>query len=142
MGRVKRETETVLLKMIARHKKLKKQKMATSKQVNLPIDVAEQIAKFNDQTQEIERLKKEIAELKKKKSIAANLRKMREDDRDIFWDNWDDEGTPTGYFHQFLNDIIDCLEDYDDDEEITSEIEELIALRRWYRGEAPEEEYN
>lgn len=114
--------------------------MTTSKKVNLPSEVAEQIAKFNDQTQEIERLKKEIAELKKKKTIAANLRKMREDDRDIFWDNWDDEGTPTGYFHQFLNDIIDCLEDYDD--WCDKEKAELIALRKYYRGEAPDEEYN
>jgi hypothetical protein len=116
--------------------------MATSKQVNLPIDVAEQIAKFNDQTQEIERLKKEIAELKKKKSIAANLRKMREDDRDIFIDDLNEVDTPTWIFHKFLNQLIDCLEEYDDDEEITSEIEELITLRRYYRGEAPEEEYN
>lgn len=116
--------------------------MSTFKQVNLPIDVAEQIAKFNDQTQEIERLKKEIAELKKKKSIAANLRKMREDDRDIFINDLNEVDTPTWIFHQFLNELINCLEEYDDEEEVAPQLAELIALRRWYRGEAPEEEYN
>lgn len=109
--------------------------MTTSSKVNLSSDVAEQIAKFNDQTQEIEMLKKEIAELKKKKSIAANLRKMRDDDRGrrwIFSDNWDDEGTPTGYFHQFLDELIDCLEEYDSDW-CAQERAELIALRKYYR---------
>ena len=45
--------------------------MTTSNRVNLPSEVAEQIAKFNDQTQVIERLKAELTEQKSKTSKYA-----------------------------------------------------------------------
>jgi hypothetical protein len=45
--------------------------MTTSRTINLPMDVAREIAKYNNQTQEIERLETEIERLKKLETQSA-----------------------------------------------------------------------
>ncbi len=58
-----------------------------TKKINIPNEVAEQIAKFNDQTQEIERLKVEIERLKAEntKIKAGSSPVLFAEPGDLFW---------------------------------------------------------